>query len=568
MEDIVYDPLERYKSVYRDEFLKNAQAAFESLSDKACIDKEANRQLCGEIAQLSESRNELSSSRSKYSIFRVICWILVAILIFLSAISEAPSSAPLYLVPALILIVFNFAFFSKKIRELTEEIENFDENIRKKKNEAWKQMEPLNALFSWDIPARLIEKTVPKLHFDRFFTQSRIDELVEEFGYDGSLNENASVLFSQSGEINGNPFVIADLKTFEMGEKTYTGYKTIHWTETVTGFDGKRRRVFRSQTLSASVTKPCPSYGKLAFVLYGNDAAPNLKFSRKPSGLTEDGFFQNFRRKQKLRELQKFSRNLQDESQYTLMGNREFETLFETKDRNNEVEYRLLFTALAQRQMIALLKEKTDAYGDDFSFFKKEKINVIVPGHLNDFNMDTNPERFAGYSYEVSKSNFIRINQEYFRAVYFSMAPLLCIPFYQQIRTRKEIYGDILQKSSFWEWESIANFYGIEEFKHPKCVTDCILKTAAKASDKDGKSTIEVTAHGYSGKQRLDYVPVLGGDGRRHNVPVQWIEYNPVSKTREISIREKADNSNDIQQEKNSRRDAGEVFRRGIFAKI
>lgn len=114
MEDTVYDPLERYKSVYRDEFLKNAQAAFESLSDKACIDKEANRQLCGEIAQLSESRNELSSSRSKYSIFRVICWILVAVLIFLSAISEAPSSAPLYLAPALILIVFNFAFFNKK----------------------------------------------------------------------------------------------------------------------------------------------------------------------------------------------------------------------------------------------------------------------------------------------------------------------------------------------------------------------------------------------------------------------------------------------------------------------
>ncbi len=568
MEDIVYDPLERYKSVYRDEFLKNAQDAFEALSDKAKIDKEANKQLCGEIAQLSESRNELSSSRSKYSALRIVSWILVAVLIIFSTFSEKPSSAPLYLVPALLLIIVNLAVLNRKIRELTEEIENFDENIQKKKDEAWKLMEPLNALFSWDIPAKLIEKTVPKLHFDRFFTQSRINELVEEFGYDGSFNEDTSVLFSQSGEINGNPFVIADLKTFEMGEKTYTGYKTIHWTETVTGFDGKRHRVFRSQTLSASVTKPYPAYGKLALVLYGNDAAPHLKFSRKPSGLTEDGFLQNFRRKQKLRELQKFSRNLQDESQYTLMGNQEFETLFETKDRNDEVEYRLLFTALAQRQMLSLLKEKTEAYGDDFSFFKREKINVIVPGHLNDFNMDTNPERFAGYSYEESKSNFIRINQEYFRAVYFSMAPLLCIPLYQQIRTQKEIYGDILQKSSFWEWESIANFYGIEEFKHPKCVTDCILKTAEAASGKDGKSTIEVTAYGYSGKQRTDYVPVLGGDGRRHNVPVQWIEYNPVSKTREISIREKAELSNGIQQERNSRGDAGEIFRRGIFAKI
>ena len=567
MEDIVYDPLERYKSEYRDRFLQNAQDAFEKLSDKANIDKEANRQICGEIAQLSESKATLSSSHSRYSLLRIVCWTAVAVLVFLGAISDPPSRAPLYFVPALAVIVFNFAVLNRKIRKLKEEIDSLEENIRQKKAEAFRQMEPLNALFDWDIPARLIEKTVPKLHFDRFFTQSRIDELVKDFGYDGSLNENASVLFSQSGEINGNPFVIADLKTFEMGEKTYTGHKTIHWTETVTGFDGKRHRVFRSQTLSASVTKPCPAYGKLAFVLYGNDAAPNLTFTRKPSGLTEDGFFQNYRRKQKLRELQKFSRNLQDESQYTLMGNREFETLFETKDRNDEVEYRLLFTALAQRQMLSLLKEKINAYGDDFSFFKAKKVNVIVPGHLNDFNLDTNPNRFAEYSYEESRHKFIRINQEYFRAVYFSMAPLLCIPLYQQIRTQREIYGNILQRSSFWEWESIANFYGEEKFRHPKCATDCILKTEARSLGAS-ESTIRVTAHGYSGTPRIDYVPVLGGDGRTHNVPVKWIEYDPVSRTREISIQERTDRSDESPRKSDLRQDAGEIFRRGIFAKI
>lgn len=567
MEDIVYDPLERYKSEYRDRFLQNAQDAFEKLSDKANIDKEANRQICGEIAQLSESKATLSSSHSRYSLLRIVCWTAVAVLVFLGAISDPPSRAPLYFVPALAVIVFNFAVLNRKIRKLKEEIDSLEENIRQKKAEAFRQMEPLNALFDWDIPARLIEKTVPKLHFDRFFTQSRIDELVKDFGYDGSLNENASVLFSQSGEINGNPFVIADLKTFEMGEKTYTGHKTIHWTETVTGFDGKRHRVFRSQTLSASVTKPCPAYGKLAFVLYGNDAAPNLTFTRKPSGLTEDGFFQNYRRKQKLRELQKFSRNLQDESQYTLMGNREFETLFETKDRNDEVEYRLLFTALAQRQMLSLLKEKINAYGDDFSFFKAKKVNVIVPGHLNDFNLDTNPNRFAEYSYEESRHKFIRINQEYFRAVYFSMAPLLCIPLYQQIRTQREIYGNILQRSSFWEWESIANFYGEEKFRHPKCATDCILKTEARSLGAS-ESAIRVTAHGYSGTPRIDYVPVLGGDGRTHNVPVKWIEYDPVSRTREISIQERTDRSDESPRKSDLRQDAGEIFRRGIFAKI
>ncbi len=147
------------------------------------------------------------------------------------------------------------------------------------------------------------------------------------------------------------------------------------------------------------------------------------------------------------------------------------------------------------------------------------------------------------------------------------MAPLLCIPLYQQIRTQREIYGNILQRSSFWEWESIANFYGEEKFRHPKCATDCILKTEARSLGAS-ESTIRVTAHGYSGTPRIDYVPVLGGDGRTHNVPVKWIEYDPVSRTREISIQERTDRSDESRRKRNIRQDAGEIFRRGIFAKI
>lgn len=563
MEETVYDPLERYKSVYRDEFRKNAQSAFDELAAKAKIDKEANKLLCEQIAQSSETRNELSASLSRYSAVRVACWILAIALFLAWALCEHPM-APFALLLFPIAICANLFLFNKKIRTLREKIGKLDEEIRRKKDEAWKQMEPLNALFDWDIPARLFEKTVPKIHFDGFFTESRIGELVNDFGYDGSLNENASVLFSQSGEINGNPFVVANMKTFEMGEKTYTGYKTIHWTETVTGFDGKRHRVVRSQTLSASIARPCPFYGKRAFVLYGNDAAPNLAFTRKPSNLVDDGFLQDFRRKRKLRKLEKFSRNLKDESQYTLMGNREFETLFETMDRNDEVEYRLLFTALAQKQMLSLIREKTEAYGDDFSFFKSRKINVVVPGHLNDFDMDTNPERFARYSYEESRNNFLGINREYFRAVYFSLAPLLCIPLYQQIRSQKEIYKGKSPRSSFWEWESIANFYGIEAFRHPGCVTDCILKTREE-TDKGGSRRIAVTAHGFSGTNRIEYVPVFGGDGRTHGVPVPWVEYEPVSKTSSIVI-EESDNSQKSRATHGLQ--AGEIYRRGIFSHL
>ena len=44
---------------------------------------------------------------------------------------------------------------------------------------------------------------------------------------------------------------------------------------------------------------------------------------------------------------------------------------------------------------------------------------------------------------------------------YFALAPLLCVPMYQQIRPQSAIYGnDMPRRSSFWEHEALANFWG------------------------------------------------------------------------------------------------------------
>lgn len=565
MKETIYDPLKRYRAEFRDKFLENAKAAFDELSAKAGIDRESNRCLCTEISLLSTDHSALESSKSNYSLLRILSWGAVVVLIMVGILAETSLPAYICFPIAGAILILIFAILNGKISDLADQIEDLSLQIQAKTKEAWEQMQPLNELFGWDIPAKLIEKTVPKLEFDPFFSESRLAELREDFGYDDSLNQNASVIFSQSGQINGNPFAVADLKTFRMGTKTYTGFKTIYWSETITGFDGKRQRITRSETLSASVTKPFPEFGGKAFVLYGNDAGPNLTFSRKPSKLTEDGFLQDFRRKRKLRSLKKFSQNLKDDSQYTLMGNHEFETLFETRDRNNEVEYRLLFTALAQKQMLDLIHDKTDGYGDDFTFVKDHKVNVIFPGHLESFDLDTNPERFKSYDYEQTKRDFIRITQEYFRTVYFAMAPLLTIPLYQQMRTRKEIYRSADRKSSFWEWEALANFYGIDRFKAKNCVTDCILKTRFRNQTADGKRHIEVTAHGFSGRARTDLVPVLGGDGRLHNVPVPWTEYNSVSKTSSLLIEELKSPEKSLTDPKS---EAGKIYRRGIFSSL
>lgn len=244
------------------------------------------------------------------------------------------------------------------------------------------------------------------------------------------------------------------------------------------------------------------------------------------------------RLKRATRKLEKFSRNLDDDSQYTMMGNKEFETLFNTRDRDHEVQFRLLFTALAQRQLVALMKDKKVGYGDDFSFFKSCKINMIQARHLSEFPIDTNPERFYDYDVRRAERTFRSFNEQYFKSAYFAMAPLLSIPLYQQTRTPENIWKDVgITPSSFWEHESLVNWCGTEKFKADECITESILKTKVVGATDKGRA-VDVTAYGYRGEERVDYVRVHGGDGRWHDVPVEWTEYLPVSRTTRVLVRD------------------------------
>ena len=87
-------------------------------------------------------------------------------------------------------------------------------------------------------------------------------------------------------------------------------------------------------------------------------------------------------------------------------------------------------------------------------------INIIIPDHMQELNLDMNPAQYRHFDYEKAKKEFQEINAEYFKAIYFSLAPLLCVPMYQQIRPLEAIYGrGTLKRSSFWEDESLANFW-------------------------------------------------------------------------------------------------------------
>lgn len=275
--------------------------------------------------------------------------------------------------------------------------------------------------------------------------------------------------------------------------------------------------------------------------MYGNDAAPNLSFSRQPSGLTgKDGeLWSSIRKKWRLSRLKAYSRNLEDDSNFTLMNNHEFETWFHAKDRDNEVEFRLLFTPVAQTQMLNLMKDTKVGYGDDFTFIKQKKVNVLFSKHLAEASIDTDPSLFYNWDYDAAAAFFTSFNERYFKDAYFALAPLLSIPLYQQMRTHEEIWKGVLDgsPSSFWEHESVANYYGEDKFAHPSCITRSLLKTEVVQRE-NGENTISVTAYGYRGEERIDYEEVYGGDGKWHEVAVPWTEYLPVQKTSDMYLSE------------------------------
>ena len=533
----IYNPLDQYRKVYKAKFLEVAARTFEELATASGVDVTANKATCDEIRRLSAKLDKTKTRQAWWRFFCALLYISLAVgaivgwLIVDSGyvyFNMDPDSNVMILtaiiaagVGIICLLVF---LVHPKLNAIGKERKELEARIKELTNQAWQQMAPLNRLYDWDIFARMMTETVPKLEFDPFFTTQRLADLQRVYGWDDRFNQGRSVLYSHSGLINGNPFVLCRTKKMEMGTKTYYGHKTIHWTSRERTSDGKWTTVHHSETLTASYTAPYPGYYEKTRLIYGNIAAPDLCFDRTKNTFDSEQGSLSF--KWKLHKLKKQAEKAN--SNFVLMQNEDFEVLFNTINRNHEQQYRLLFTPLAQESMLALLRDEKDAYGDDFDFLKRRMINVIVADHIQGIEFDMNPGRFRHFDFEYAKDNFVRLNAAYFRAMYFCLAPLLCVPMYQQIRTRENIYGyGDRPKSSFWEHEALANFWGEDRFKHPRCATQNILKTSERTLG-NGSSEITVEAHGYEAVKRMYYERKWGGDGRLHTVPVEWYEYLPV----------------------------------------
>ena len=236
---------------------------------------------------------------------------------------------------------------------------------------------------------------------------------------------------------------------------------------------------------------------------------------------------------------------------FTVMANNEFDALFNGDDRDNEVEFRLLFTPLAQKNMLDLLKSKVP-YGDDFYFYKHKKLNYIISSHSQNFDYNPDMSIFHHFDVDEAKKNFVEFNDEYYQSLYFDLAPLLAIPSYQQIKTQEYIYNTPYRANiTSYEHESLANRFDKDLLKHPESSTSLIIKT--KFDAKNGKSDqVTIEARSFKAVKQTTVVSKLGGDGRMHAVPVVWYEYIPIVKNTLMEAKNTKLRKNEYLKEKNN----------------
>lgn len=547
IEKDILEPIKEYP-LLKEKVLKTAEKTIEGLAKEVKVDKMANRDTCDRLykkqAELKEAEKKLNGKkglRTFFIILIVILFIASAILIAVgisrnqggqSAVGPILGAASCAIV-AVILILITSMSLSKAVKRHQAIVDKLKKEEAEIHQEAEKQMAPFNAILDWGMPQKVISEAIPLLQLDQNFDVGRYAYLVSKYGLSETEDDDISVYHLQSGSIRGNPFLIERDYAKRMYMHTYTGSIVISWTVTVHNSDGSTSTQTRTQTLMASIERPAPSYHYVTFLVYGSEVAPKLNFSREPQvnkNASEKDLQKMVKQGTKAAE-KKVKKSLMDDDPHdlTLMANTEFEVLWNALDRNDEAQYRLLFTPLAQQNILKLIKSK-EPYGDDFSFYKDGKINTIMSGHSQNTDYYASPAAFSDIDFDKAKEKFLKFTGEFFQSVYFDLAPILSIPIYQQTKPAEFIYDHPYRSNvSFYEHEALANCFHPDLLKPADCATPLILKTEF-VQKKGAFDQVEITAHGFRTVERTEFVHKMGGDGKMHTIPVPWTEYIPVKK--------------------------------------
>lgn len=574
------DPIKSYKQEFAKSFLDRLTARFEELVSESNLDVEANRKSVAEHEKLSNAK---SSEESTLSCLKIVSWILIIAVIIIGYLdwqvidlvqyekyrtNENYQMLALYTGIIIVVLIFNFTFISRKKRECVEKIKNLAKEIRLKEEECWSQVLSLLVLFKSNIANKIITEVLPKLNLDEYFNIERYAQLVDGFDMPRKMDRKLSTTDVLSGEMLGNPFIIAKSLKNQVVSQEYTGSRTVSWTEYYYE-DGKRKSRTESETLYATVVKPKQVFNDEITLYFGSDVAEHLNFTREPNFIHElnDKKVAKYVKSQSKAIKKKTEKAIKNGDTFLEMQNLEFDSLFGALDRNHEVEFRVLFTPIAQKNMLDLLKDKD--FGDDFYFFKNHKLNRII--NRRDWIINIDRQKYHHFSFDEIKKRYFELNQEYFSNFYRLFLPILSIPVYHQHKTKDYIYESQYQyKYNPYVGEMMANELGADLFKHKDSGTRAILKTNFLERDETtGSEYFEVLAMSYKTVTRTDYVSTLARNGRWYDVPVDWIDYVPIAAAGSMEVKKLDLEENEFETMASEKYVRGTYsYKNNIFAKL
>lgn len=569
-ENILLEPGTAYQTVYKNLFSKNANEYFDKLVSESKINVDENIKTSDNYRILCQKINEIEKKLKSQKTAKALLITLGIVAIATSVITIVYAYYGATAVSAIVAIasfLISQLVVKKKIALIQAELSDAKQKADAAYQYALSLISPFLDMLDSDVTRRLVQMTVPTLNIDKNYDMRRFDYLSGKYGYSEQDGGDTSTVGIMSGEIVGNPFIFQRRLSQTWTSETYTGSLLIEWTEYSVNSEGKRVRVHRSEVLHASVVKPMPYFYYLNSLIYGNEAAPNLSFSR------EKTHFERLSEKKQKSFIKSKTKQIQKQTKkdvskgFTSLGNEEFDSVFGATNRDNEVEFRLLFTPLAQKNILSLIKE-TSPYGDDFDIYKNRCINELVSEHLQNWNFNIDSSQYSFYDIQMCKDAFIRLNEDYFQSVYFDFAPLLSIPLYQQHKPHEYIYKNSYSRNyTVREAEVLVNRLSEQGLIDENARTPAILKTQLKYTENDA-DYISVTSHAYKTIQRVDYVPVYGGDGRYHDVPVEWYEYIPVEKTSTVRLQELKLSDRQFRHSEYSQTQSPYTFYHSIFARV
>ena len=543
-----FNPVKFYNTVGKKEFSDNAKAYFEELTKRSNINVDENKATVKKIKSLEEKLNKLSKKLNKLRAFTAFFIVLCVVSFIVAAIGIVMLVGDGDLLTGVLMIVFGILcgigfillivlYFNKQIKNNSKIEESLKNEYNTQLQIAKSQLAPLINSFTFKDFVNVVNKTNNNFTLDDQLEPEKLLMLDNLFNFNPKLQDNDSLFEVESGNIEKNPFIRLLILEEVTRDKVYTGTRVVSWAVTVSDGKGGTYTTTRTQTLVAHYSAPAAFYGKCSYVIYGNEAAPNLKFSRNPSGYNYNKGEKDLKKfiKSRSKTIQdKYSDSMSKGGSFTPISNMEFESLFYALDRNNEQQYRLLFTPLAQRNLVDLISKETP-YGDDFSFQKFRKLNIVSCKH-SQTKISMNLDQYIGYwDYEVLKNDYLNEMNKEHTSLYFDLAPLLCIPLYQMSEPSVFNPMENLTHISIYEAEAFVNHMKEELFIHPDAKTPQILKLNF-INSKNNTDVFEVCSYAFDKIQRIAEVPVVAGNGSTYLVPVVWYEYIPVSRTTKVAI--------------------------------